>query len=48
MMPRRKVSTQATKITPWITEGYMVKLRDGRQVEVSRRQAKALRDLLEI
>lgn len=36
------------EITPWITEGYMVKLRDGRQVEVSRRQAKALRDLLEI
>ncbi|MFG6449507.1 LytR/AlgR family response regulator transcription factor [Roseateles sp. BYS180W] len=35
-------------IQPWLNDGYQVTLRDGRQVEVSRRQAKALRDMLEI
>jgi two-component system LytT family response regulator len=37
-----------TDIQPWVTDGYQVTLRDGRVVEVSRRQAKALREMLEI
>jgi two-component system LytT family response regulator len=37
-----------TDIQPWVTDGYQVTLRDGRVVEVSRRQAKALRERLEI
>ncbi|MBB3194611.1 LytR/AlgR family response regulator transcription factor [Roseateles terrae] len=35
-------------IEPWHNEGYRVTLRDGHQVEVSRRQGKLLRDQLEL
>lgn len=35
-------------IQPWSNEGYRVTLRDGHQVEVSRRQAKLLREKLEL
>lgn len=35
-------------IEPWRNEGYRVTLRDGHQVEVSRRQAKLLRERLEL
>lgn len=35
-------------IEPWINEGLLIKLRDGNQVEVSRRQAKELKARLEI
>lgn len=35
-------------IEPWHNEGYRVTLRDGHQVEVSRRQAKLLRERLEL
>jgi two-component system LytT family response regulator len=35
-------------IQPWRNEGYQVTLRDGHQVEVSRRQARLLRERLEI
>jgi two-component system LytT family response regulator len=35
-------------IEPSMSDGYLVKLRDGRQVEISRRQAKVLRERLEI
>ncbi len=35
-------------IEPWHNEGYRVTLRDGHQVEVSRRQGKLLRDRLEL
>lgn len=37
-----------TNIEPSMNDGYLVKLRDGRQVEISRRQAKVLRERLEI
>ena len=37
-----------TSIEPTMSDGYLVKLRDGRQVEISRRQAKVLREKLEI
>lgn len=37
-----------SEVTPWVTDGYKVTLRDGREVEVSRRQAKVLRERLEI
>jgi two-component system, LytTR family, response regulator len=37
-----------TNIEPSVSDGYLVKLRDGRQVEISRRQAKVLRERLEI
>lgn len=37
-----------TNIEPSMSDGYLVKLRDGRQVEISRRQAKVLRERLEI
>jgi two-component system LytT family response regulator len=35
-------------IEPWRNDGYRVLLRDGHQVEVSRRQAKLLRERLEL
>lgn len=35
-------------IEPWHNDGYRVTLRDGHQVEVSRRQAKLLREKLEL
>lgn len=35
-------------IAPWSNEGYRVTLRDGHQVEVSRRQARLLREKLEL
>lgn len=35
-------------IQPWSNDGYRVTLRDGHQVEVSRRQAKLLREKLEL
>ena len=35
-------------IAPWHNDGYRVTLRDGHQVEVSRRQAKLLREKLEL
>ncbi|MGM9482472.1 LytR/AlgR family response regulator transcription factor [Roseateles sp. NT4] len=35
-------------IEPWSNDGYRVLLRDGHQVEVSRRQAKLLREKLEL
>jgi len=35
-------------IQPWSNDGYRVSLRDGHQVEVSRRQAKLLREKLEL
>jgi two-component system LytT family response regulator len=35
-------------IQPWSNEGYRVTLRDGHQVEVSRRQARLLREKLEL
>lgn len=35
-------------IEPWHNDGYRVTLRDGHQVEVSRRQAKLLRERLEL
>lgn len=37
-----------SEIVPWVNEGYLITLRDGRQIETSRRQAKALRDQLEL
>jgi two-component system, LytTR family, response regulator len=35
-------------IAPWVNDGYLVTLKDGHEVEVSRRQAKLLRDRLEL
>ena len=35
-------------IQPAMSDGYLVKLRDGRAVEISRRQAKVLRETLEL
>jgi two-component system LytT family response regulator len=37
-----------SSITPWVNDGYQVTLRDGREIEVSRRQAKVLRERLEL
>jgi two-component system, LytTR family, response regulator len=37
-----------TSIQPAMSDGYLVKLRDGRTVEISRRQAKVLRETLEL
>ena len=37
-----------TSIQPAMSDGYLVKLRDGRMVEISRRQAKVLRETLEL
>jgi two-component system LytT family response regulator len=36
------------QVVPWINDGYRVTLRDGHTVEVSRRQAKVLRERLEL
>jgi two-component system LytT family response regulator len=33
-------------IDPWVNDGYLIKLRDGAEVEVSRRQARELRERL--
>jgi two-component system LytT family response regulator len=33
-------------IDPWVNDGYMVRLNDGSEVEVSRRQARELREQL--
>lgn len=35
-------------IEPWITDGLLIRLRNGLEVETSRRQARQLRELLEI
>ncbi|MDQ2077650.1 LytTR family DNA-binding domain-containing protein [Marinimicrobium sp. ABcell2] len=35
-------------IEPWVNEGYLLTLRDGQQVEVSRRQARQLRSQLSL
>lgn len=35
-------------VVPWVNDGYRVTLRDGHTVEVSRRQAKVLRERLEL
>ena len=35
-------------IVPWVNDGYRITLRDGHTVEVSRRQAKVLREKLEL
>lgn len=37
-----------TSIQPAMSDGYLVRLRDGRTVEISRRQAKVLRETLEL
>jgi two-component system LytT family response regulator len=34
------------EIVPWVNDGYLLKLRDGHTVEVSRRQARVLRERL--
>ncbi len=34
------------EIVPWVNDGYQIKLRDGRTIEVSRRQARVLRERL--
>ena len=36
------------KIEPWINEGLLLKLTDGTEVEVSRRQAKELKQRLDL
>ena len=36
------------KIEPWLNEGLLIKMQDGTDVEVSRRQAKELKQRLEI
>lgn len=35
------------QIVPWVNDGYRLELRDGHTVEVSRRQARVLRERLE-
>ena len=35
-------------IDPWVNDGYQLKLRDGSQIEVSRRQARELRERLSL
>lgn len=35
-------------IDPWVNDGYQIKLRDGNEIEVSRRQARELRDRLSL
>jgi len=41
------VNLQAiVRIDPWINDGYQLKLRDGSEIEVSRRQARELRERL--
>ena len=36
------------EVVPWVNDGYRLKLRDGHVVEVSRRQARVLRERLEL
>ena len=36
------------RIVPWVNDGYRLELRDGHTVEVSRRQARVLRERLEL
>jgi two-component system LytT family response regulator len=36
------------EIVPWVNDGYRLSLRDGHTIEVSRRQAKVLREKLEL
>ena len=36
------------RIEPSVSDGYMVRLRDGQRIEISRRQAKAFREQLQI
>lgn len=35
-------------IDPWVNDGYQIKLRDGNEIEVSRRQARELRERLSL
>ena len=35
-------------IDPWVNDGYQLKLRDGNEIEVSRRQARELRERLSL
>jgi len=35
-------------IDPWVNDGYQIKLRDGHEIEVSRRQARELRERLSL
>lgn len=35
-------------IDPWVNDGYQIKLRDGNEIEVSRRQARELREKLSL
>jgi len=35
-------------IDPWLNDGYLLRLRDGSEVEVSRRQGRELRDRLSL
>jgi two-component system LytT family response regulator len=35
-------------IDPWVNDGYQIKLRDGSEIEVSRRQARELRERLSL
>jgi two-component system LytT family response regulator len=35
-------------IDPWVNDGYRIKLRDGNEIEVSRRQARELRERLSL
>lgn len=36
------------RIDPWVNDGYQIKLRDGNEIEVSRRQARELRERLSL
>jgi two-component system, LytTR family, response regulator len=35
-------------IDPWVNDGYRIKLRDGHEIDVSRRQARELRERLSL
>ena len=37
-----------TSIDPWVNDGYQIKLHDGSEIEVSRRQARELRERLSL
>ncbi|MCB1640178.1 MAG: LytTR family transcriptional regulator, partial [Xanthomonadales bacterium] len=37
-----------TQIDPWVNDGYRLRLRDGQTLEVSRRQARELRERLSL
>jgi two-component system LytT family response regulator len=39
---------QIASIDPWVNDGYQIKLRDGNEIEVSRRQARELRERLSL